>query len=127
MIIAATKIEKTKKTNQDKYGVPFVLQNDKIKNKLDYYETSAGRWRLGMAAIWLEDEAQLERARTLINEYQSERSLRIRAEYEKLKKEGKLETIIDRMKREPIQFLFYLAVILSIVYFSIKPFIDIGM
>ena len=96
------------------------------KNKLNYYETSAGRWRLGMAAIWLEDEAQLERARTLINEYQSERSLRIRAEYEKLKREGKLETIIDRMKREPIQFLFYLAVILSIAYFSIKPFIDIG-
>ena len=96
------------------------------KNNLNYYETSAGRWRLGMAAIWLEDEAQLERARTLINEYQSERSLRIRAEYEKLKREGKLETIIDRMKREPIQFLFYLAVILSIVYFSIKPFIDIG-
>lgn len=96
------------------------------KNNLDYYETSAGRWRLGMAAIWLEDEAQLERAKKLIQEYQIERSLRIRAEYEKLKREGKLETIIDRMKREPIQFIFYLAVILSIVYFSIKPFIDIG-
>ena len=95
-------------------------------NKFDYYETSAGRWRLGMAAIWLEDEVKLERARILIHEYQIERSLRIRAEYEKLKREGKLETIIDRMKREPIQFVFYLVVIFLIVYFSIKPFIDIG-
>ena len=91
--------------------------------------TSGFRRRLnstGMAAIWLEDEAQLERAKILIQEYQRERSLRIRAEYEKLKREGKLETIIDRMEREPIQFVFYLAVILLIVYFSIKPFIDIG-
>ena len=96
------------------------------KNELDYYETSAGRWRLGVAAIWLVDEAQLGRAKKLIQEYQSERSLRIRSEYEKLKREGKLETILDRMKREPIQFIFYLAVIFLVAYFSIKPFMDIG-
>ena len=95
-------------------------------NNLDYYETSVGRWRLGMAAIWLEDEAQLERAKILIQEYQRERSFRIRAEYEKLRREGKLETIFDRMKREPIEFIFYLAVIFLVAYFSIKPFIDIG-
>ena len=50
----------------------------------------------------------------------------IRPTHGRRKREGKLETIIDRMKREPIQFLFYLAVIISIIYFSIKPFIDIG-
>jgi len=96
------------------------------KNKITYYETTAGRWGLAMAAIWLKDEAQLEKAKLLIEEYQKERSLRIRKEYEKLKREGKIETIIDRIKREPIQFIISLAIIVFVVYFSIKPFIDIG-
>ena len=96
------------------------------KNKINYYETHAGKWGLSLAAIWLKDEAQLEKAKLLIEEYQRERSRRIREEYEKLKREGKVETIIDRIKREPIQFIIYLAVILFVAYFSIKPFIDIG-
>lgn len=96
------------------------------RNGIDYYETSAGRWRLGMAAIWLIDEEKQERATELIQQYQRERSLRIRKEYDKLKSEGKLETITDRIKQQPLQFLFYLVVILSIAYFSVKPFIDFG-
>ena len=96
------------------------------KNNIDYYETSAGKWGISMPAIWLNDETQFENARRLIEAYQSERVHRIKEEYRVLKGEGKIETIIDRIKQKPIQSILYLAIILFVTYVSIKPFIDLG-
>ncbi|MDX1464786.1 MAG: DUF6164 family protein, partial [Halomonas sp.] len=44
------------------------------------YETRAGFWGLGVAAIWLRDEAQRERARALIDAYQQTLGARMRDE-----------------------------------------------
>ena len=96
------------------------------KNSINYYETSAGKWGISMPAIWLSDEAQFGRARSLIEECQRERVRRVQEQYKKLEREGKIETIVDRIKQKPIQFIFYVAIILFVVYVSIKPFIDIG-
>lgn len=96
------------------------------RNSINYYETSAGKWGISMPAIWLKDEAQFTDARYLIEEYQSKRVHRAKQEYSKLKTEGKVETIVDKIKQKPIQFIFYVAIILFVVYVSIKPFLDIG-
>ncbi len=93
---------------------------------IDYYETKGGRWGISVAAIWLRDEAQMEAARGLLNEYQTERSARLRGEYEQRKREGRAETMLDRIRREPLLFMVYLGVVLVILYLSIKPFIDFG-
>jgi hypothetical protein len=42
-------------------------------NHLDFYETSAGKWGISIAAIWLKDDSQKERARALIDDYQSKK------------------------------------------------------
>ena len=96
------------------------------QNGIDFYETSAGILGFSLAAIWLRDETKLESARALIDSYQRDRGMRVRAEYEKLMKEGKAETIVDRIRHDPLRFLFYVAAILFILYFSIKPFLDLG-
>ena len=96
------------------------------KNDINYYETSAGKWGISMPAIWLKDETQFEKARRLLEEYQRERIHRVREEYQNRKREGKVMTIVDRIKQKPIQFIFYVAIILFVIYFSIKPFMDIG-
>ena len=38
---------------------------------IDFYETPPSRWGVSMEAIWLQDEEQMERARALIDGYQS--------------------------------------------------------
>ncbi len=96
------------------------------KNNIDYYETSAGKWGISMPAIWLNDETQFENARHLIEAYQSERVHRVKEEYKRLEREGKIETIVDRIKQKPMQSILYLALILFVAYVSIKPFLDIG-
>jgi len=96
------------------------------RSGVDHYETPAGNWGVSAPAIWLNDADQLAKARSLIDEYQNERRVRVRAEYEQLKGEGKAETVMDRIRNDPFRFILYLALALFILYVSIQPFIDFG-
>ena len=93
---------------------------------IDYYETPPSRWGVSMEAIWLQDEGQLERARALIDEYQQERERRVRAEYNRLKQEGKAVTLMGRIRERPLLFLLCMVMIAFIVYVSIMPFLEVG-
>ena len=96
------------------------------KHQIDIYETPAGKWGISVPALWLKDETQLGTARSLIEDYQRERTIRVREEYERQKNAGKTLTMIDKAKEEPIKFILYLAIIGFILYISIKPFLNIG-
>lgn len=93
---------------------------------IDFYETQAGNWGISAPAIWLRDESQFAQARALIDAYQCERLLRVREEYARRQKEGRNRTTIDVIRENPLRFLVYLAAILAVIYFSTKPFLDIG-
>lgn len=94
--------------------------------EIDFYETPAGNWGISAPAIWLKDESQLGKARSLLDTYQHERRARVREKYAQLQREGRQRTILDVMRENPLRFFVYLAAIVAIVYFSTKPFMDIG-
>lgn len=91
-----------------------------------FRETSSGNWGINSAAIWLLDDSRQEEVRSLIAVYQRERQARARAEYEQLCREGKQRTLADLIQEHPFRFIAYMAVIVAILYFSIRPFMDIG-
>lgn len=93
---------------------------------IDYYETPGGNWAISAPAIWLNHDDQWHQAKELIEQYQRERLIRAREEYSQLRKEGRHRTIADLISENPIRFIIYMAAIAVIVYFSTKPFIDIG-
>ena len=93
---------------------------------IDFYETPAGNWGISSPAIWLNDERQLDQARSLIDAYQRARMVRVREEYAQLEKAGERRTVLDVIKGNPLRFILYLAVIAAVVYFSTKPFMDFG-
>lgn len=95
-------------------------------NAIDYYETDAGRWGISLAAIWLRDEVQLQRARALLDAYQQQRFTRAREAYEAKRAAGELETLLGRALGNPLRFVLYLAAILLILYLSLIPFIQLA-
>jgi len=95
-------------------------------NEIDFYETPAGNWGISMPALWLQDETQLVEAQQLIAQYEDDRSVHLRAEYDRLKKAGKNKTIIDSIKEHPLRFVIYLAIIAAVIYLSTKPFLALG-
>ena len=93
------------------------------EHTIDYYETDAGRWGISLAAIWLRDEGQWQRANELIDAYQQQRYQHAREEYDRLKAEGRLEGWLDRLRSRPLQMLLYLLAIAAVLYISAWPLI----
>lgn len=91
-----------------------------------FYETSAGRWGISLAAIWIrdEDEDQLVRAREAIERYQQAREERARADYEASRRAGEHETLASRLIDSPLRSVLYLAGILSVLFFTLMPFVN---
>ncbi|MGD9096010.1 MAG: DUF6164 family protein, partial [Chromatiales bacterium] len=77
---------------------------------IEFYETPGGNWGISMPALWLNDENEhrAEEAKGLIEQYQEERAVRIRREYEELKQQGKHRRLSDAFRERPLEFIFYL-------------------
>lgn len=94
-------------------------------NAIDFYETSQGNWGVSMPAIWLNDDDQFEKAKALLNAYQDERTVRMREEYARLKREGKNKTLIDAVRQNPVHFTIHLALALLVIYLSVTLVLDL--
>jgi hypothetical protein len=95
-------------------------------NHIDYYETSAGLFGISLAALWIRDDGEIERAKELLEEYQQQRYQQARENYQQQQRNGTAETQLQRAMRQPIRTILYLAIIIIILYFSTVPFLSIG-
>lgn len=96
------------------------------ENEIDFYETSPGNWGFSMPGIWLNDEAQFENARALIDKYQKARTLNARETVARLKREGKNRTFLDWARENPIPFVCYLAIIGAVLYLQFLLVVNLG-
>lgn len=109
-------------------GVPDD-EADELREKLregfiDFYETSAGRWGISMAGIWLKDDSGQEaRARAIIDAYQEQRAEQAQADYAERLARGEVESLAQRIAREPLKFIFYLLAIMLVLYLTLMPFL----
>ncbi|QFU00173.1 hypothetical protein FIU83_00775 [Halomonas sp. THAF5a] len=87
------------------------------------YETRAGFWGLGVAAIWLRDEAQREEARALIDAYQRELGERMRDELARLAACGEAPTLWRRLRRRPLRTLLLALLAAGVLALSLLPFL----
>jgi len=85
------------------------------EHQLPCYETQEGRWRVGLAAIWIEDNDQYEQARALIDTYQTER-------YQRIRQEATL-SFWENNRQHPIRFFAALLAMVFILSLSLIPFI----
>jgi len=51
------------------------------RHSIAFYETSAGNWGVSLPAIWLHLDEDYPQARQLLDNYQRERSARMREQY----------------------------------------------
>jgi hypothetical protein len=96
------------------------------QSDIDYYETSSGRWGLGMPGLWAADRAHFEKGRALIDRYEQRRREHHVQLHERLKAEGKSATLWGAVRDDPLRFVLYATIIAVVAYFSIKPFLDFG-
>ncbi len=84
-----------------------------LEHELPVYETSAGRWMLGVGAIWIKDDSRYQEARALINAYQRER--------EQAPKPEPL-SMWQHMQQQPLPFVLALLGLIVVAVVSVLPF-----
>ena len=97
------------------------------EQNIDFYETSAGNWGISMPALWLRDNADLEKARDVLNKYQQQRFLSSRENYLQRKKAVQQNTLLKVFIEKPLLFCAYLFAMLLVVYVSVKLLFEIGL
>ena len=97
------------------------------EHKIDFYETPGGNWGMSLPALWLKDESQLARAQDLLKNYQCQRQQRARAEYDEMKAQGRQRSVWQLFYEHPLRFLVYIIFLAIVVYFSVSPFVNLGV
>jgi len=92
--------------------------------EIEYYETDAGRWRVSLAAIWLRQDEDYERARALLDDYQQARSERLTEEYNEKLRNGEIPTLWQRFQERPADMIAVLLAIAAIVGVMVWPFVS---
>lgn len=93
------------------------------EHQIQYYETDAGFFRVGLDAIWLADGAQEEHARELIREYQAERVIRQRQNYAQLVEAGQAPGVWQHFCAQPIRFIASALAIVFVAGLTLIPFV----
>lgn len=88
----------------DEAGIPF-------------YETNAGRWRISLAAIWLNDKEDYPRARAILDDYQEKR----REHMQELAKD--MPTMWESIKQRPVHFFFSIVAVVFVLALVLLPFL----
>lgn len=96
------------------------------QNSIGFYETPPGNWGISNHALWLNDQSQLHEAKKLLADYQQQRQIRSREEYQRLLAEGKNKTILASFKEQPFRFVLYFILIFFVLYASVRLVQDLG-
>ena len=95
------------------------------KHYIPWFETTAGKFGVSFPAIWLSEDEDWDRARALLDDYQSQRRENARAALEQQIDEGQAETFLSRLLSHPLQIVFIVLVVSAVTYFSIVPFFSL--
>lgn len=93
---------------------------------IGHYATPPGSFGISAGGIWLRNADDYPRARSLLDDYQAQRSLRVRAELEQDRLEGRAETFWSLLRRRPVRTGFYLAAAVFILMILFAPVIQLG-
>lgn len=93
------------------------------EHQINYYETDAGFFRVGLDAIWLADGTQEERARELIRAYQAERAIRQQQNYAQLVEAGQAPSMWQHFCAQPLRFMALVIAIIFVAGLTLLPFV----
>lgn len=93
------------------------------EHAIAFFETTPGNWGISMPALWIQDETQFEQARQLIDDYQQQRSLRVREEYQRAREHGEAPTLLQVFLQSPLRVAAYLSLAALVLFLSLRFFL----
>ncbi|WEN14275.1 DUF6164 family protein [Rhodanobacter sp. AS-Z3] len=90
--------------------------------EIAYYETRPSLWGVSAGGIWVTEDAAFAAARHAMDDYQQQRSARVRAEYAAAKQAGTAETFVTLLRADPVRVVMSVLGILFALGLVTIPF-----
>lgn len=87
---------------------------------ISFYETQAGRWRISLAGIWVED-ADYPQAQAHFSAYQEQRAQRIRQEHAEAHARGEFPSFIEHLRHNRSAVAVSVIAILIVLGLTLWP------
>lgn len=93
------------------------------EHQVDWYETKPGFWGISAGGIWLRDLERAAEVKGLLDAYQAQRVVRVRAEQEAARRDGTAPTFLSELRANPARMLIQLLAAALLVAITIAlPF-----
>lgn len=93
------------------------------ERQIDWYETQPGFWGISAGGIWLRDLERVTEVKQLLDAYQKERVIRVRAELEAARRDGTAPNFWSALKADPLRMSLQLAAVILLIVLTIAvPF-----
>lgn len=93
------------------------------QHRIEYFETPPSRWGISAGGIWVKRADQAGQARELFQRYQQERLTRVRTEYRQARQAGRVPTLGQTIRANPLGTLAIAAIIGLILWVMLSPFL----
>jgi len=80
--------------------------------RIAFYETTPSPWGISSGGIWVTEDADFAEAKRALDEYEQQRSVRVRAEYAAARRAGTAETFVSILRSDPLRVVMTLLGIL---------------
>ena len=80
--------------------------------RIAYYETPPSFWGISCGGIWVTEDVDFADAKRALDDYEQQRSVRVRAEYAAARRAGTAETFIGILRSDPLRVVMTLLGIL---------------
>lgn len=87
-----------------------------------FYETPPSFWGISVGGIWVTEDADFTVAKRAFDDYERQRSARVRAEYAEAKRAGTVETILGLLRDDPLRVVMTVLGILIVLGLVTVPF-----
>lgn len=88
------------------------------EHQIEFYETTAGRWQISMAGLWVRDKDQAAQAKQLIAEDQAQRARHAVP----ITPKDWVVGFLSHAKQNPVESLFTLLAIAMVLSLTLIPF-----
>jgi len=80
--------------------------------RIAFYETPPSFWGISAGGIWVKEDADFADAKRALDDYEQQRSVRVRTEYAAAKRAGTAETFVSILRADPLRVVMTLLGIL---------------
>ena len=91
--------------------------------RIAFYETPPSFWGISAGGIWVTEDADFADAKRAFDDYEQQRSARVRAEYAAAKRAGTAETFFSVLRADPLRVVMTLLGILLVLGLVALPVI----